>query len=114
MPSKAVPRTRARFDPEVERTIGEAVKRHREARALTQVELARRVGISRLVLWKLEKGEHTTTASELVGLAAQLRVPVAALLGTIEPPRPEADRLLRSSLRDLDVVRKRLTAVLAN
>jgi transcriptional regulator with XRE-family HTH domain len=46
-------------DPAVLREIGERIARHRLRRNLTQAELARRAGVSKRTVLRLESGEST-------------------------------------------------------
>lgn len=63
----------------MERTAGR-LKKLREARGLTQQELAGKAGISREYLARLEAGSHDPTLSVLERLARALRVRTARLL----------------------------------
>jgi transcriptional regulator with XRE-family HTH domain len=56
------------------------LKRIREARGLTQEALARKAGISRPYLARLEMGRHDPHLSRLRKLAKALGVPVGELL----------------------------------
>jgi transcriptional regulator with XRE-family HTH domain len=56
------------------------LKKLREARALTQEALAKRAGISRAYLARLEMGRHDPPLSRLRKLAKALGVPAAELL----------------------------------
>jgi transcriptional regulator with XRE-family HTH domain len=63
-------------------TLGIAVRRLREGRRLTQVELAQRAQVSQGYLAALESGLKTNPSlSTLTKLATALGVPVAKLLG---------------------------------
>jgi len=52
----------------------------RESRGITQAELAKKAGVSRAYLSRLEMGLHDPPLSRLRKLAAALRVKVADLL----------------------------------
>ena len=65
------------------------IKRLREERNLSQLELSRRAGMSAAQLCKIERGRSELTASTLRRVADALDVPVSALLGEGEP-RPVA------------------------
>ena len=54
--------------------LGQAVKHFREQAGLTQVELARRVGIRRTYLAELETGHVTEQTERLVRLLKELGV----------------------------------------
>ncbi len=56
------------------------LKRLRESRGLTQERLAKKVGISRGYLARLEMGRHDPPLSRLRKLAKALGVPVTELL----------------------------------
>jgi len=57
------------------------LKQLREARGLTQAALAKRTGVSRAYLARLEIGRHDPPLSTLEKLAKALRVKVGRLLG---------------------------------
>ena len=65
-------------------TIGENVKRLRDALGLTQVELAARVGVSQSMIAMIERGKRIPSVHALVTLAQALEVSVDALLGAAE------------------------------
>ena len=56
------------------------LKRLREDRGMTQDALARKAGISRAYLGRLEMGRHDPPLSRLRNLAKALRVKVSALV----------------------------------
>jgi len=56
------------------------LKTLREARGLTQEELAAKVGVSRAYLARLEMGRHDPPLSRLRKLARALRVKIAQLV----------------------------------
>ena len=61
--------------------LGAVVKRLREARQLTQAELAKKARISQAYLSRLEAGEKTNPGIQIAQrLAKALGVPVTALL----------------------------------
>ena len=60
--------------------LGRRVKALREKRKLSQVALAKRAGVSRGYLARLEIGYHDPTVTMLVKLAKALRVKVTQLL----------------------------------
>jgi len=62
------------------RTFAVRLKRLRESRGLTQERLAKKVGISRGYLARLEMGRHDPPLSRLRKLAKALGVPVTTLL----------------------------------
>src|ERR1700722_8459889 len=60
---------------------GEPLRRAREARGLTQVELARRAGISRQALGALEAGTYQPGVTVAIALARELGDTVEGLFG---------------------------------
>ena len=66
-------------------TIGERVRRYREANGLTQEALAQSAAIGRVTLIRLEKGEQTPRFKTLEAIAKALRIRVPELL--VEPER---------------------------
>jgi transcriptional regulator with XRE-family HTH domain len=62
-----------------ERLAGQLV-RHRRARGWTQAEVAKRAGISREYLARLEAGRHLPSLRVLEGLAAALDLTIGALV----------------------------------
>ena len=64
-------------------TLGQRIRRLRNAAGLSQDALARAAGIGRVTLVRLEKGEHTPRHKTLEGIARALRVDVSELL--VEP-----------------------------
>jgi transcriptional regulator with XRE-family HTH domain len=59
---------------------GAKVRRVRERRRLTQSELARRSGVGRITLVRIEAGTQQATLATLERLARALRVPMRDLL----------------------------------
>jgi putative transcriptional regulator len=57
------------------------LKRLREGRGLTQEAVAKKVGVSRAYLARLEMGRHDPPLSRVRKLAKALGVPVGELLG---------------------------------
>lgn len=56
------------------------VRELREQRGFTQVDLARRSGITRMTIWKLENGERVSTSlATLSAIARALEVPTNEL-----------------------------------
>ena len=64
-------------------TLGQRIRRLRNAAGLSQDALARAAGIGRLTLVRLEKGEQTPRYKTLGAIARALRVDVSAML--VEP-----------------------------
>jgi transcriptional regulator with XRE-family HTH domain len=63
------------------RQIGMKLKKTREAKGLSQTELARRARVSRAYVFRLEAGGSDPTVGVLQRLAKALSVPVTKLLG---------------------------------
>lgn len=68
-----------------QRTVGEWVRELRQRRGWSMVHLARRAGISKAYLLKLEKGEANPTEEVIKRLAAALEVRAGLLLGEVDP-----------------------------
>ncbi|MGD0266410.1 MAG: helix-turn-helix transcriptional regulator [Candidatus Methylomirabilota bacterium] len=56
------------------------IKELRAARKMTQEDLARKTGLTRVHIARLESGNHDPTLSTLQGLAKALKVKVGRLL----------------------------------
>ena len=62
-------------------SLGARLKAAREAAGLTQAELARRAGLSRIYIAKLEAGDRTAPTLDVLGrLAKALRLTLVDLL----------------------------------
>jgi transcriptional regulator with XRE-family HTH domain len=67
--------------------VGQRIRQARERAQISQVELARRIGISANALCSIEAGEADPRASRIVAIAQELGVSTdALLLGTPPPP----------------------------
>lgn len=64
--------------------IGQNIQRARYARGLSQAELANRIGLDRTAISRIENGDRSLSALELVHFAEALSVDVSGLLRT--PP----------------------------
>ncbi len=73
--------------------IGERVTEARRAAGLSQADLARRVGMDRTALVRVEAGERRVSALELMRFAEQLDVPPAHLM--TRPPEAVVSRRTR-------------------
>jgi transcriptional regulator with XRE-family HTH domain len=62
------------------RKLGMKIQEHRTRRAMTQEQLAKKAGLSRGYLARVETGRHEPTLTTLRKLARALGVPVSALL----------------------------------
>lgn len=61
-------------------TFGDRVREIREAKKITQAELARRIGIHQPVLCDLEKGRHSATLQTVERIATALGVTASDLV----------------------------------
>ena len=59
---------------------GKVLKQARARRKLTQVELAKKVGVHKMTISKFERGDRQPSMQMLQRLAKALGVPVTALL----------------------------------
>jgi transcriptional regulator with XRE-family HTH domain len=78
-------------------TLGERIRLYRDRKRLTQFELADRVGVDKMTIWRVENGADLKS-QVLVKIAKQLGVRPDVLLGVAEE---EADSELRSTKRAL-------------
>lgn len=100
-------------DPEglLRRKVGEAIVRTRDRRGWSQMELARRMGISRARLGKWETGAHMPPLTGVVALAATLEVSLDDL---VVGPRPPGRLRLTPLQRDvLQLLRDYMDLLLA-
>jgi transcriptional regulator with XRE-family HTH domain len=65
--------------PDVRRVLGQAVKRIRAERGLTQEELSSRTGLHPTYISDIERGARNPSFETIVRLAAGLEVPVARI-----------------------------------
>ena len=79
--------------------VGERLRRLREARDITQVELAKRLGVTQSNVSEMERGIRTVTSHFAVKLAKVLRVSIDEILvgsnGTAEKTPLSSVKLLR-------------------
>ena len=78
-------------------TLGDRIRRARERVGLSQIELARRIGLSKNAMNSIEAGDADPRASRIVAIAQVLGVSTdALLLGPTAPanrePQPPAQR----------------------
>jgi transcriptional regulator with XRE-family HTH domain len=78
--SGAGPSTRVTYGVTVIRRLGKRIQALRAERGITQERLARRAGLSRAYLARLEIGRHNPPILTLVKIAKALKVPVRDLL----------------------------------
>ena len=64
-------------------TYGERIRRGREAKALTQEELAEALGVSRQAVSKWERGEADPSTANLLALGRLYGVPAEELLRAV-------------------------------
>ncbi|HVR96026.1 MAG TPA: helix-turn-helix transcriptional regulator [Thermoanaerobaculia bacterium] len=74
------------FEGLLRRKVGEAIVRTRDRRGWTQLELARRLGVSRARLGKWETGTHLPPLNAVVALATTLEVSLDDLVAGERPP----------------------------
>lgn len=86
-------------------TIGERIKAVREARGLTQIELCRKIGINKQLLYKYENSIITNIPSNRVlALSKALDTTPAYLMGWDEKEPSEEDsteKLLYNIMKDM-------------
>lgn len=79
---------------ETRSTVGDAIKRARRAKGLSQVALALSAGISQSTLSAIETGAQNPSVATLEAIAAALSCPVGELLGEKKnSPSPEGEEL---------------------
>lgn len=74
--------------------VGERVSYLRENKGLTQAELAKRVGINKSVMNRIESGERPIRDNEAVSLAKELEVTTDVLLGAENIRKLDMDDLV--------------------
>ena len=72
--------------------ISERIKKYRLQKGFSQKLLAERVGISRVALTQIEKGDRKVTADELARFCDALKVEADILLGRSMEPEVEIDK----------------------
>src|SRR5882672_3546823 len=70
---------------EIGQTVGQQIKRLRQARRMSVSELSRQTGISKATLSVLESGQGNPTIETIAAIAVGLRLPLGDL---ITPPPP--------------------------
>lgn len=85
--------------------VGEQIRRAREQRRLTQIQLANQLGVSQTAISYWEQGRRSPDLDDLVALADVLETDVAAFFQQAAPRRPtrvilraQADRLLATEV----------------
>ena len=74
-----------REKPDLDHLIARRVAEERAARALTLDDLARRSGVSRAMISRVERGESSPTAAVLGRLCAGLDITLSSLFAAVEP-----------------------------
>lgn len=67
--------------------VGHQVRRYRRQQGLTQAELARRMGVHRVYVTRIESGRVGISAATLVRLAEALGVSLEALAAPLYVPK---------------------------
>lgn len=65
-------------------TLGNRIRNYRVESGMTQIELAKKAGLSQGYLSDLEKNRFNPTVTTITGIAVALDVPIAELLGINE------------------------------
>ena len=118
---RAYPMGGARMEKDLARRIGERSRLARKSLALTQAEVAERVGLATEVYGRLERGAMLPSVTTVVALADALNVTPGRLLGEGEPhqarnprERPELRRIVGLLERaDTHTLRRALVVVKA-
>ncbi len=108
----AMPRLPARVERPLSMSLGAAVLAARLRAALTQAEVARRVGVLPEVYGRIERGEMFPSVLTLRRLCLTLEIPSDELLGLEVPESLDMDRLV-SAARGLKSSQLRLLHRLA-
>jgi transcriptional regulator with XRE-family HTH domain len=96
--------------------FGRRISRLRKERGLSQVEMARRLGVNQCLVSKWERNRRRIHAAMVVRLAALLGVKTERLLGITESPDPIAApslRFLRRANQIAALPRKHQDAIIA-
>jgi transcriptional regulator with XRE-family HTH domain len=67
--------------PDIEKVVGQQIKKLRKAKGIKQDELAERSGLNRAHLYRLENGEQSMTLRTLKLIADTLGVKARDLIG---------------------------------
>lgn len=78
---------------EIDVRIGETIRRHREARGLTQAALAKGIGVTFQQVQKYERGVNRVAAATMVRAAETLRCTVADLYDEPDPTGTSAGEM---------------------
>lgn len=77
-------------------TLGKRIRQARDERDISQVEMARAIGLSRTSITNIEKGRQPIQVHVLVKIAETLGVTLSALLATT---RPQGDKYKKMNLK---------------
>jgi DNA-binding XRE family transcriptional regulator len=69
--------------PDIEKVVGQQIKKMRKVKGLKQDELAERSGLNRAHLYRLENGEQSMTLRTLKLIADTLGVKARDLIGNV-------------------------------
>ncbi len=100
---------RSRQVSSVEKTIGARLSELRKRRAMTQVELAEKLGMSQSLLSRYERGDLRLHGALVAEIAKALRVGTDEILGFKESQQTDflADRRFVRRLQQIDQLSKR-------
>lgn len=100
---------RSRQVSSVEKTIGAKLSELRKRRAMTQVELAEKLGMSQSLLSRYERGDLRLHGALVAEIAQALRVGTDEILGFKESRQTDflADRRFVRRLQQIDQLSKR-------
>lgn len=87
-------------DIDIDRRLGERLKAARQRHGLTLDDLARRAGVSRAMISRIERGESSPTATVLVRLGSGLGLSLSALLEEDAGAGPLVRRAEQPAWRD--------------
>lgn len=87
-------------DIDIDQRLGERLKAARQRHGLTLDDLARRAGVSRAMISRIERGESSPTATVLVRLGSGLGLSLSALLEEDAGTGPLARRAEQPAWRD--------------
>ncbi len=104
-----MPRLSARDERPLAMTLGAAAHAARTRVALTQAEVARRVGVKLEVYGRIERGRVFPSVPTLRRLCVTLRVPSDALLGLESEPETSPLPGERPTMRKLALVARELS-----
>lgn len=80
----------------IRKTIADALRRLRRKRSLTQAELAHVVGLSQPHFSKIERGQGSLSAEQLIALLRRFSLPLSYFVGV--PEKAPSDAALRNAL----------------